>query len=330
MSAFFRAVALGLFAIALLVAVGLSAMAVWFQFSGMFAQTAALVLAGLGAACVVAAVMIPARRKALFSATLGALVMVGIWWSQIPPSNDRQWAPELAQTVTAEVDGSQVTFSNIRNFVWRNSDDFDAVWESQTYDIDTLDNVDAVLSYWGIDKIAHVLVSFGFEGGEHLVFSVEIRRELGEEFSELGGLFKQFELSLIAAKEQDILFLRTNARDPLEDVYVYPLRVTDDARRDLFLSYVNLGNQLAKEPNWYNTITANCTTVIFRLVKHFTPDRRFDLRFLLSGGLPEYFAENDMIIGPQPLGDYRARAAISGRAQAMRAGEDYSRVIRDE
>jgi len=42
-----------------------------------------------------------------------------------------------------------------------------------------------------------VLVSFGFNDGSHVVFSVEIRREQRESFSEIGGFFKEFELSVI-------------------------------------------------------------------------------------------------------------------------------------
>lgn len=330
LSSLFRGLALGVLSLVVVIAFGLSATALWFHLPDGINIVAAVVLMGLGLGLVGAALVVRARRKMLFGAAITIITLTLVWWVQVSPRNDREWAPELAQSVTADIDGSQVTLSNIRNFNWRSTTDYDARWENQTYDIDKLDSVDAALSYWGIDKIAHVLISFGFEDGEQIVFSVEIRKELGEEFSELGGLFKQFEMSLIAAKEEDILYLRTNARDPLEDVYLYPLKVTPDARRALFLSYAQLANNLADEPYWYNTITANCTTVVYRLVRSFSPDRSFDLRFVLSGGLPEYFAEYDMLDWSVPLGDFRARAAISARAQAMQVGDNYSRVIRDE
>ena len=330
LSSFFRGLALGVLSLVVVIAFGLSATALWFHLPDGINIVAAIVLMGMGLGLVGAALVVRARRKMLFGAAITIITLTLVWWVQVSPRNDREWAPELAQSVTADIDGSQVTLSNIRNFNWRSTTDYDARWENQTYDIDKLDSVDAALSYWGIDQFAHVLISFGFEDGEQIVFSVEIRKELGEEFSELGGLFKQFEMSLIAAKEEDILYLRTNARDPLEDVYLYPLKVTPDARRALFLSYAQLANNLAEEPYWYNTITANCTTVVYRLVRSFAPDRSFDLRFVLSGGLPEYFAEYDMLDWPEPLGDFRARAAISARAQAMQVGDNYSRVIRDE
>ena len=67
--------------------------------------------------------------------------------------------------------------------------------------------------------IAHILVSFGFEDGRYLVFTVETRKEKGERYSELGGFFKEFELSIVATDERDAVRVRTNVRD--EDVYLY-------------------------------------------------------------------------------------------------------------
>ncbi|MGR3661053.1 MAG: Lnb N-terminal periplasmic domain-containing protein [Paracoccaceae bacterium] len=267
------------------------------------------------------------RRGSVF---LMSVMMLGFffWWVQIVPRNDREWAPELAHTVTGIVENDQVVLTGIRNFKWQTTDDFVVRWETRSFDLSALETVDAVLSYWGKEAIAHVLVSFGFSDGNRVVFSAEIRRELGEEFSELGGLFKQFELILVAATEEDILQLRTNARDPREDVYVYPIKISEAARRNLFLSYVSLANELAERPQWYNTITENCTTAIYRLVRQLNPDTAFDWRFLASGYLPEYFAENEMFVWLKPFGDFRKRAAISDKAQGVLRGENYSDVIR--
>ena len=301
----------------------LAAIALWFHVGLIATAIAALI-----GAAVIWVVIVSDHRARDVGAAMVPLIGVLVWWSGIEPSNDRTWAPELAESLTADVSGSQVTLHNVRNFTWRSETDFDARWETRSYDLDTLDSLDVALSYWGLDKIAHVLVTFGFSDGEQVVFSVEIRKELGEAYSELGGLFKQFELSLIAATEEDVIYLRTNAREPKEDVYLYPLNVDPAARKALFLSYTELANRLAEEPYWYNTITANCTSVIYRLVRSFNPGRQFDLRFILSGGLPEYLVEQDMLAFDEPLGDYRTRAAISAKAQAIQPGQSYSEVIR--
>ncbi|MEP2533001.1 DUF4105 domain-containing protein [Shimia sp.] len=325
MKTLFKFLALGLSALVLAVGYGLSATALSLHVSTI----TALIAGGLG---IVFVILVFTSKRPVIAITVGFLPVIAalFWWSGVAPRNDRNWAPELAQTVQTDFEGSQATLHNVRDFTWISETEFEERWVSRTFDLDTLDSVDVALSYWGIDKIAHVLVSFGFADGEQIVFSVEIRKELGEAFSELGGLFKQFELSLIAATEQDILYLRTNARDPREDVYLYPLKVDAKARRDLFMSYARLGNQLAKEPRWYNTITANCSTAVYRLVRSFSPGRKFDPRFVLSGGLPEYFAEHDMLAWDAPLGDFRARAAISTKAQQIQPGQSYSEIIRAE
>lgn len=90
------------------------------------------------------------------------------------------------------------------------------------------------MSYWGSKAIAHAMISFGFEDGRHVVFSVEIRRQRGEECSAIGGFFKQFETILVAADESDIIRVRTNVRE--EDDYIDPLRMDQATMRGLFLS----------------------------------------------------------------------------------------------
>ncbi|WP_285518422.1 lipoprotein N-acyltransferase Lnb domain-containing protein, partial [Thermolongibacillus altinsuensis] len=96
-------------------------------------------------------------------------------------------------------------------------------------------SADAVLSHWGSQAIAHAMISFGFDDGRHLVFSVEIRKRRGQKFSSIGGFFKNFESILIASPESDIVRVRTNMRG--EDDYLYPLSMSRDAMRALFLSY---------------------------------------------------------------------------------------------
>jgi hypothetical protein len=269
------------------------------------------------------------RRRALmlcFAALAGILV----WWAQVRPSNDRVWAPELARTVTGTVTGDLVKLTDVRDFDWQSSTTTEPRWLSKSYDLKLLKTVDFALSYWGMDDIAHALISFGFSDGQHVVFSAETRREVGESYSEIGGFFKMFELSLIAATEDDILKLRTNIRDPKEDVYLYPISMPKPEMRTLFLTYISAANGLANEPRWYNTITTNCSTVIYRTVRAINPDAAFDIRFLLSGRLPEYFAERSLFVWPKPYGDYREKAFISRKAQAMKHGDIYSRIIRND
>lgn len=249
---------------------------------------------------------------------------IGVWHS-VPAKLDRDWVVELEHTVTGEIDNRIVRLDNVRDFDWGTGAER---WVSREFDLDKMTGLDVILSYWDSPKIAHAIVSFRFEDVEPIAFSVEIRKEQGESFSSLGGFFKKFELAFIAANESDVVALRTNHRDPIEDVYLYPLITKPEEREALFLGYIERANHLAQHPAWYHTISANCTTVVFDLVRQFRKNLRLDKRIILSGLLPELFAERGVIDFPKPYGDYRKRAAITAKAQGAKSGADFSKAIR--
>ncbi len=262
--------------------------------------------------------------------TLAALavffVPLAVWWLSLKPSNDRDWVDEVSRTLRGSVRGSLVTLRDIRDFDWRSDTDYTARWHDGTYDLDELDSVDMALSYWMGPAIAHTLVSFGFTDGRHLVFSVEIRRERGEAFSTLGGFLKQFELAIVAAEERDILHVRAGPRG--EQVFLYPVRMPPQARRALFLSYVERANRLADEPRFYHTVTANCTTLVYDMVRPLVPGLPLDVRLILSGYLPEYLYSHGGLDTSLPLDTLRARADITRRAARAGSAEEFSRRIR--
>ncbi|MFY2949085.1 DUF4105 domain-containing protein [Achromobacter ruhlandii] len=248
------------------------------------------------------------RRRPALWAYLLAVIALAAWWQGIAPSNDRVWADDVARTLRGSVAGSIVTLDNVRDFKWRSDSDYTPRWETRVYDLNDLRSVDMVLSYWDGPAIAHTLVSFGFADGRHVVFSVEIRKERGEQFSELGGFFKKFELSVVAADERDVLYVRAGPR--AENVYIYPVQMPVDAMRALFLSYVRTANELADTPRFYHTVTANCTTLVYRMVRAIVPGLPLDYRILLSGYLPEYLYEQGGLDTRQPLQTLRERGFV--------------------
>ncbi len=267
----------------------------------------------------------PRLASLLYPLLIAALLF---WWNAIPASNSRDWADEVAHIVAGVVNGPEVTLANVRNFDWRTSTDYTARWENRTYDLDKLASVDLLLSYWSSPAIAHTLVSFGFEDGQFVTFSVEIRKERTESFSEIGGFFKQFEMSVIAADERDIVRVRTNVRK--EDVYLYRLNIPKPAMRSLFLSYVDIANGLNETPQYYNTITANCTTIVFAMINHIASGALpLDYRLILSGYLPSYIIGVNGFTPGFTLEQLESGGAISKRAQAADNAPDFSNRIRE-
>ena len=260
-----------------------------------------------------------------------ALVLVvlplAVWWFSLTPSNDRDWADEVARPVRGSIQGTVVTLQDIRDFDWRSRTDYTARWHDGVYDLDTLTSVDMALSYWMGPAIAHTLVSFGFADGRHVVFSVEIRRERNEAFSIVGGFTRQFELAIVAAEERDILHVRAGPRG--EQVFLYPVQMPAAARRDLFRSYIERANRLAEKPRFYHTVTANCTTLVYDMVRPLVPGLPMDIRLILSGYLPEYLYRHHGLDTRQPLDVLRARADITAlAAQAGLSAAAFSRHIR--
>lgn len=263
-----------------------------------------------------------------------AVLFVGLlgWWSSLQPSHQRDWIPELARLPEVARDGERLTVTNLRNFRWRTEADYDERWETRSYDLAKVEGVDLFLSYWSGEAIAHLLVSFTFADSLPLTFSIEVRREKGEEWSSLAGFFRVYEMAYVAADERDVVGLRTHARG--EDVRMFRLRAPPERARDVLLAYVEDINRLAREPRWYNTIATNCTTVVYRLVGSVAPGWSFTLpldpRVVLSGHLPGYLKDIGAVRQNLPLAELVRLGRISERARTVSLDSpDFSRLIRE-
>lgn len=267
------------------------------------------------------------QGKLLWLLVLTALgiVVAQVWFAYIPARGDRDWATELEHGVTADVTGSTVLLHNIRNFDWTRTS-FTPAWEERSVDADQITSVDVFTSVWGNPLIAHLMVSFGFADGQHVVFSSEIRRTKDEEYSTLGGLVRQFELVLIAADERDVIHLRTDARD--EQVSLFPLTLPPEQRKTLFMGFVQLGNDLAAQPQWYNTLTANCTTVPWRLARSLGDALPLDWRLVATAKIPGYLHDRGVLRPDLDLTQIEARAALPVFGPLPADGAAYSRAIR--
>jgi hypothetical protein len=290
-----------------------------------------LVLAALygmaGLAAVVALVLHRGVRFAL-PVFAFALLAIGLWWSGLRPSNERDWQPEVARLAYATIDGDLVTVHNIRNFDYRTETDFTPAYYVRTYDLNKLDSADLVAVYWMGPAIAHLFISFGF-GDDHLAVSIEARKEKGEGYSSAKGFFRQYELYYVVADERDVIRVRTNyRRDPPEDVYVYPLRGPRENIRRLFLEYVRKMNALREQPEFYNTLTTNCTTAILMNTRVNPGSLPFSWKVLLSGYTPAYVYEAGRMDQSLPFEELKRRSLVNAAAQAADQAPDFSRRIR--
>src|SRR6266481_6078325 len=227
------------------------------------------------------------RILPLFIFCAAFLLLVG-WWSTIPAMQDRDWAPEYAKLTHATINGDLVTIYNIRNFDYRTETDFTPRYYDKTFDLRQLDSVDVIASYLMGDAIAHVFLSFGFAGKDFLSISIETRRQRHQSYSTIAGFFKQYELYYVVADERDLIRVRTNYRQPREDVYLYRAQIPRENVLRLFLDYVRRINELKDHPAFYNTLTTNCTTAVLVHTRVNPGSPPFSWKVLPSGYTPQY------------------------------------------
>ena len=313
-------------ALAILLAGLWCGLAVFFRAPGPAPVPALLAAAwGLGA-LVLAVALLMGRRGPPLAIAAFALTVFAIWWSTLLPRSDRDWADDVAHVARPRIEGDTLVVENVRHFTWRSDNDYTIRWETRRYDLSRLRGVDLFLSYWSGERIAHAIVSFDFAGGDPLAFSIEIRKERGEEYSTLAGFFRSYEVAFIAADERDVVKVRSTVRG--EDVRLYRLDIRPQTARRLLETYVAVAQDVADRPRWYNTITTNCTTVIFRMARALDPGIPMDYRILLSGLVPGYLYDNAFLVRDRPLADLVAAAHIGPRAKGPDDDPDFPRRIR--
>ena len=286
--------------------------------------------AGLAEFAVLAGLAIPRWRRRALAGFMCLCAVVLFWWSGIEPSNDRQWKPEVAVAPYATIDGDRVTVHNIRNFDYRSETDFTEAYYDKTFDLREMNGVDVIASYWAGPHIAHVFLSFDFDEGDHLAISIERRDEVGEGYSTVKGLFRQFELFYVVADERDVIRLRTNYRaDPPEEVYVYRVHGPIENARRLFLEYIHKINSLRGQPEFYNTLLTNCTSNILMHTRVNPGHLQYSWKVLLSGHVPEYLYEQGRLYPSLPFPELREQSRINERARNAGADADFSERIRE-
>jgi hypothetical protein len=302
-------------------------------YSGVPNEIARIVLAGVFAVLSLAAVIclgIGRWRWRALAAYLLLFAVLVMWWEGSEPSNQGDWQADVAMLPWAEVRGDTVTMHNIRNFTYRSEFDYTPAYYDKSFDLSKLEGVDVVAVYWMGPAVAHVFLSFAFAGGEHLAVSIETRKQKGQAYSTLAGFFRQYTLMYIVADERDVIGLRTNyRRDPPEQVYLYRTKGSLEAGQRLFLQYVRQINRLKDTPEFYNSLTTNCTTSIWRDSFVNAGHLPLSWKILASGYVPEYLFENGRLeTGGLTFAELQQQAHINARAQAAGITADFSRLIR--
>jgi hypothetical protein len=246
----------------------------------------------------------------------------------VAPSHHRNWEPSLAVLPYIEWSRNSMTVRNIRNCDYIDEGDYVVRYYDKTFDLSKLDRVDfIVVPFKEAPSLAHTMLSFGFGDQGHLAVSAEVRLEDGESYSPVKGAMRQYELMYVLADERDVLLLRTKHRDV--DVYLYPTRATPQQARLLLVDVMTRVNQLAVQPEFYDTFTNNCTTNIVNHINRLYPGRvPLDIGVLLPGYADQLAYDLGLLHDEGSFERTRQRAHINRVANRHAESPDFSEEIR--
>jgi hypothetical protein len=319
---------LGIFviAVALLVLTAWATAALYFDFPFVALRTPLAIT--YVTAVVVGTLLVPSRTVTI-AILAGGFCVVCAWWFTLKPSNGRAWQPDVAETAWAEINGDEVVLHKVRNCDYVTELNYTPHWETRTVRLSQLAGIDIALIYWGSPWIAHTIISFRFVDAPPVAMSIETRKEIGESYSAVRGLFRQFELIYIVADERDVIRLRTNYRRG-EDVYLYRTIATPAQARDRFMEYLAVVNELHQTPRWYNAATSNCTTSI-RAQRSAARRTPWDWRMLLNGKADEMLYQHGALVtSGLPFAELKKSALINARARMADKSPEFSRLIREK
>ena len=246
----------------------------------------------------------------------------------IAPSNHRDWTPDQALLPYAEIEDDQVHVHNIRNCEYLSDEEYIVNHYNRTIDVEDLETVDfLIVPFRDMPALAHTMLSFGTSDGKQLAVSVEIRREREESYAAWKGGMRQYEIMYVLGDERDLVRLRTNFRR--DAVYLYRARAEPEQVQALFIDVMERANKLRDKPEFYDTLTNNCTTNIVRHINHLSPDRvPYSYKVLLPGHSDRMAHDLGLLDTDLPFLQAKRRARIDELALAANDDPDFSTAIR--
>lgn len=260
----------------------------------------------------------------IFSAV--SLVIV-LWFIFIPASNDRNWVADASKLPKIHTNNELITIDDFRFFKYENGKAEEHFIQKQ-FKLNELVGTDMVLSYWDdFRSIGHTMVCFRFKDGQNIAVSLEVRKEIGEEYSPTKGMFKQYELIYIIGDERDLIPLRTKVRH--EETFLYPMNLTVAHSKLFLLDILKAANKLHDKPRFYHSIGQNCTTT---LIDHLNNIEDFNIPLtskVLLNGVSDYYAYKlNAIPTDLPFEVLKRSCYISDIANHTELDEHYSANIR--
>lgn len=276
---------------------------------------------------------VPRKRNwlSIAAASIASIYLISLLYQ---PSTDRSWDPDHQEMAFIDFQDGQVTVNNFRSNQYRTDSDYDVHFGEFQFPIDQLTDVwFLVQRFTPMEGMAHTFITFGLttpQGPKYISVSVEIRREAGETYSPIRGLYRQYELIYVLGDEKDLIGVRTVMR-PNDRVFMYRVNASAAQVQQLFREIAVRTNQLKQRPEFYNTLVNNCTNNIVRHTYRLTPEpiNWLDPRIVLPGYSDRFaFAQGLIGQGQKTFEELATQSRIDPQAKRFGIRPGFSSAIR--
>lgn len=259
-------------------------------------------------------------------------------WSSIGgPSHDRNWYDYYERTPGATVGSTTVQLHNVRDWNHSSTSVLDRTWHDNIeVSIADIESVWFGLNRFGtVPIIGHTFLTFETADGLAYTLSIEARREVGEQYNSVKGLFNQYDLWYGWGTERDFVGARLFLLD--EPIEYYRLNLTPEEARAVFVAVAKETAAVATEPQYYNTLSANCTNLLAKAINESYPDRiPYHLSWNFPGMSVEFLFEQNLIAPGASVVDVHVDAAkVEASDPALHATiltspQDFSASLRQQ
>lgn len=252
----------------------------------------------------------------------------------LKPSNTRNWEFGFEILPQITIHNQFVTITNLRDFEF-SENQITPHYLNKTVDINQLERVWFVFEpfkirpFTSFDGVAHTYFVFDFTGQEPIVVSVEARREKNEKYDAFVGMLNQYELIYVWGTERDETVRRVIVEN--NPLYMYPLTISPDATKKLFLETAQKTQNLETNPRFYNTFTSNCTNELAKVANQVKPNSiPFNLALFLPGYSIEELYKLGYIPNNQPLEQIKQKYYVSDLIRELQNQPNFSQLLRQK
>lgn len=201
------------------------------------------------------------KLKTFLQIIILVCILISLYFFLKKPSNERVWTDDAKILPTFTISSSIIEVRNIRDWRYKKDEVISKEFYSETFNSEKISRVYFLINPFGKwEGVGHTFFLFEFEDGKTVSVSVEARREESENYSAIKGLFNSYELWYTWGSASDLFSRRAVYHD--EDLYIYPLLISKDTMKRLFIDIAQASNKIESEPQFYNTISSNCTNTL--------------------------------------------------------------------